>query len=302
MTKAKKIIIIAISIVILLIVLMLLLKNPVVYSSACKNLDEQDYKSASQQFKSLNDYKDSEEKYTECKAALLNEQIEEITSDEYLAEYKPADYHKIIDQCETIIFNSYFSKIEKSNQTSIRKYYEYIQFLDIVFNYDDNNEFINIDCESNPYFSAKLTDFYNNYYKRYEGQKWIASDKYKYYHDQVTNTIEVDTRVLLKLKDENAAFSDSNFEEYLRVYVSYEDAYKNFAESTVTLTTEIDSIQVTTEISNLSNYYDTEQYREEMGASNVAFVINFEKEQPTVKYAPDHIKDEEFHTLSLILQ
>lgn len=300
LNSKKKIIIIILSTIAIIVSIVCISKKPIAYNTACKNFDSGDYIIAAKQFEDLAGYKDSNKKYNKSMVLSLKQQIDELIDNDYLSECKPIEYYTILEKCDRIFNNDFFSQLEPVYQEKLIKYYEYVQFLNCVFNFDSSHEFLEIDCKSNPYFSEKLTDFYDNYYKIFEKQTWLANDKYAYYDEKVTSEIEITTNVLLKLKDDRQAYSDSNVKEYLRIYISFEGSkYNIFSESCIVPITEINKIQVTTDESNLSQYYDTAQYKKEMGASNVAFVIDFSKKQPIIKYAPDYSESQCIRTLTL---
>lgn len=295
----NKIIICVIAIAIIIII-GCVLKNPITYNRACNSYDSGDYITAAKQFDSLGDYKDAKDKYNKSMILVLKDQIDTLISDDFISEYKPVEYHIITDKCTRLIDNEYFSQLGRSYQKKITDYYEYVQFLNYAFNFDSSHEFLEIDCDSNPYFSDNLSSFYNNCYKKYEKQTWVASEKYDYFDEKVSTRIEVTTNAILKLRDEKKPCSDANIEGHVRVYVSYEGSrYDIFSESVVVPFGNLSNIQITTNESNLSTYYDTSNYKKEMGASNVAFVINFEKDMPTIKYAPDYIENQVIRTLTL---
>lgn len=298
--KKRIFITVGIVIIILVIVLICFLKNPLTYSKACKNFENKNYQTAARQFDSLDNYKDSKEKYKKSKICHLKKTIDKLISSDPITYEKTINYYKVYEKCSTIMSDKYFSELPQIDKSNLIHYSEYVQFLDYVFNYDESNEKLNIDCSKNPFFGVNLKKFYENYYSKYESETFIATDKYRYYNDTVTTTMSVDTRVILKLKDEGKGFSDSNFYEYLRVYVDFNGSRHNkFSDSVIVPISSLASIKVITNESNLSSYYDSKQYIEEMGGSNVAFVINFAKKTPTIKYAPEYVKNEKIHILSL---
>lgn len=301
MKERKKIFIIAGFVVIILaVVLICALRKTVAYSKACENFGEKNYQTAAKQFDSLGDYKDSKEKYEKSKTCILKESIDELVSGDPIANDKPVNYYKITEKCSKIMSDEYFSELLEVDKNKIIHYSEYTQFLDYVFNYDESNEILDIECSENPFFGVNLKNFYEKYYTAYEGKTFVATDKYSYYDDTVTSTIRVDTRVILKLKDDDKGFSDSNIDEYLRVYVDFDGSrHDKFSDSTIVPVSSLSLIQVTTDESNLSYYYDSKQYAKEMGGSDVAFVVNFAEEPPTIKYVPEYIENEEIRTLAL---
>lgn len=301
MLKSKRIIIAVITLVVIIVAITIVCvaKKPIVYNKACKNLESGDYNTAARQFDSLDGYKDSDSKYDESMTLSLESQIEELLSDS-VSECKPIEYYTILEKCERLEKNGYYSNLDKNIKDNLAYFSEYVKFLSYVFNFDSSHEFLKIDCDSNPYFGINLKSFYNDYYKKYEKQLWVATDKYNYFDDLVTTHIEVETSALLKLKDENKPYSDANIRAQIRVYVSYEGySHDTFSESAIVPVKDLSNVQITTDVSNLSDYYDTSEYKKEMGASNVAFVINFNKKIPTIKYAPNYIENEAIHTLKL---
>lgn len=298
-SKKKPFIIILIA-VIVVIVAVCALKKPIAYNNACKCFDSGDYTKAAREFDALDNYKDSKKKFDKSMVLALESQIDELISINPITACKPVKYYSILETCNKILNADYYSKVDVSLKEKLMNYYEYVQFLSYVFNYDSAHEFLEIDCEANPFFDVNLKAFYDKYYKNYEQRIWVATDKYNYFDELVTTHIEVKTNAVLKLKDDDKPYSDSNFEECIRLYVSFEGSkYDIFSESTTIPVQDLSNIQITTDQSNLSSYYDTAQYRREMGASNVAFLINFRKEPPTIKYAPDYIENQSIRTLQL---
>ena len=228
-SKKKKIFIVVLAIVVLVAVLLLVFKNELIYRGALKDMNNEDYSSATKKFEQIIDYKDSKDQIKVAGRSSLENDIETLINDSLPSFLQSHDYAGFLKDVNKIRLNEFYSNLGDSKKQQTEDAFRYAEFLDYIFNYDSDKELSDIDYSDNQFWGNNLKNFYNGVFAKYERKKWEGKDSYKYYDDTSSSSLYVETRIIVKYLDESKAFSDDNFKSLVRVYASYEGPHSDSA-------------------------------------------------------------------------